>query len=193
MHRNNPREKVRPKTMIVIKKYSNRRLYDTNSSAYVNLHQIADKIREGHRIKVVDAKEGDDLTQQILLQILLEIQGTQELLPNGLLHRMIRTTNENPMQRLVLSQLATGLQLLEQQLAAFDTQAGWSKQEPAPPFPEEPPTEEPAPKPKKRGASSKSPPPEPAPKPAPDTSNEGGGELDDLRARLAALEKRLSD
>ncbi len=185
--------------MIVIKKYSNRRLYDTSSSAYVNLHQIADKIREGHRIKVVDAKEGDDLTQQILLQILLEIQGTQELLPNGLLHRMIRTTNENPMQRLVLSQLATGLQLLEQQLAAFDTQAGWTRQEPAPPFPDDPPAEDPPPKsrsrsaPKKKGPTSKTPPPSPPDGASNASGKDDGGELDDLRARLAALEKRLSD
>jgi polyhydroxyalkanoate synthesis repressor PhaR len=169
--------------MIVIKKYSNRRLYDTSSSAYVNLHQIADKIREGHRIKVVDAKEGDDLTQQILLQILLEIQGTQELLPNGLLHRMIRTTNENPMQKLVLSQLATGLQLLEQQLAAFDAQAGWTRQEPAPPYPGDRTAKPERPGPKK----AKAPPPAEEEPPTKDD------ELDDLRARLAALEKRLSD
>ncbi|MCB9675461.1 MAG: hypothetical protein H6737_10120 [Alphaproteobacteria bacterium] len=185
--------------MIVIKKYGNRRLYDTTSSTYVNLQQIADRIREGHRIKVVDAKDGDDLTQQILLQILLELQGTKDLLPAGLLHRMIRSTTDNPVQRLLLSQMATGLQLLDQQLAAFEGQTGWSP--PPPPAP----AAEPEPEPKPRKADAKKAEPkkpearEPKPEPKPETKRaepkpepSADDELDDLRARLAALEQRLS-
>jgi polyhydroxyalkanoate synthesis repressor PhaR len=182
--------------MIVIKKYSNRRLYDTSSSAYVNLQQIADRIREGHRIKVVDAKEGDDLTQQILLQILLELQGTKEMLPNGLLHRMIRSTTDHPVQRLAMTQMATGLQLLDQQLAAFEGQAGWAKaptptakaptEAKPPPEPDAPPEEKPPPASKKRARARPTPAQSESPAAAAD------GELDDLRARLAALEQRLT-
>jgi polyhydroxyalkanoate synthesis repressor PhaR len=55
-----------------IKKYSNRRLYDTATSRYVNLDQVASLIRRGHALKVVDAKSGEDLTRQVLTQIIVE-------------------------------------------------------------------------------------------------------------------------
>ncbi|HUP24662.1 MAG TPA: polyhydroxyalkanoate synthesis regulator DNA-binding domain-containing protein [Thermoanaerobaculia bacterium] len=56
----------------LIKKYSNRRLYDTATSRYVNLDQVASLIRRGHALKVVDAKSGEDLTRQVLTQIIVE-------------------------------------------------------------------------------------------------------------------------
>ncbi|MEZ4320247.1 MAG: polyhydroxyalkanoate synthesis regulator DNA-binding domain-containing protein [Myxococcota bacterium] len=184
--------------MIIIKKYGNRRLYDTTSSAYVNLQQIADRIREGHRIQVIDAKEGDDLTQQTLLQILLELQGTKLLLPPGLLHRMIRSTTDNPVQRMAMTQLATGLQMLDQQLEAFEGQTGWIRPDHPPPVAK--------PEPTPQSSRKRRPPPPPDPvdddlddddgleedDDAPDTASKVDGELDDLRARLAALEKRLT-
>lgn len=166
--------------MIMIKKYSNRRLYDTSASAYVNLQQIADRIREGNRIQVVDVKHGTDLTQQILLQILLEHQGGVELLPAGLLHRIIRSTSDNPLQRLALQQLASGMKLLDQQLSAFETQTGWTPEE-APPMAADAPDLEPEPE-------SSPPPAKTAAVPDPHADPE----LDDLRSRLAALESRLS-
>lgn len=56
----------------LIKKYSNRRLYDTAASRYVNLDQVAALVRKGHALKVVDAKTGEDLTRQVLTQIIVE-------------------------------------------------------------------------------------------------------------------------
>lgn len=58
--------------MIVIRKYGNRRLYDTNAKQYVNLDEIAHMIREGADVQVVDAKSGEDLTRSILTQIIVE-------------------------------------------------------------------------------------------------------------------------
>jgi polyhydroxyalkanoate synthesis repressor PhaR len=59
-------------TTVVIKKYGNRRLYDTQASRYVNLDDIAAMIREGRQVQVVDAKTREDLTRVILTQIITE-------------------------------------------------------------------------------------------------------------------------
>jgi polyhydroxyalkanoate synthesis repressor PhaR len=56
----------------IIRKYGNRRLYDTVTKQYVNLDEIAQMIREGSDVQVVDAKSGDDLTRDILTQIIVE-------------------------------------------------------------------------------------------------------------------------
>jgi polyhydroxyalkanoate synthesis repressor PhaR len=74
----------------VIKKYGNRRLYDADSSHYVTLAEIADKIRGGTEVRVVDAKSGADLTQQTLTQVIMEDRNAAQLLPIGLLHQLIR-------------------------------------------------------------------------------------------------------
>ena len=76
--------------MIVIKKYGNRRLYDSSTSAYVTLEELAAKLRAGAEVKVIDAKSGRDLTQQTLAQIILEGRGAARLLPTPLLIRLIR-------------------------------------------------------------------------------------------------------
>jgi polyhydroxyalkanoate synthesis repressor PhaR len=57
---------------VVVRKYENRRLYDTSSSRYVNLPEIAQMIREGVEVQVVDARSGDDITRVILTQIIHE-------------------------------------------------------------------------------------------------------------------------
>ncbi len=56
----------------VIKKYPNRRLYDTDTSTYITLSEVRELVMEGEPFAVVDAKTGDDLTRSILLQIILE-------------------------------------------------------------------------------------------------------------------------
>lgn len=75
---------------MLVKKYSNRRLYDTEKSAYITLEELADRIRKGAEARVVDAKTGDDLTQQTLAQIILESRGAAKLLPIPLLLQLIR-------------------------------------------------------------------------------------------------------
>lgn len=80
--------------MITIKKYSNRRLYDTSESRYVTLEELANKIREGTDVRVVDAKSEEDLTQSILAQIIIESRGAARLLPTSLLIRLIRMEDD---------------------------------------------------------------------------------------------------
>jgi polyhydroxyalkanoate synthesis repressor PhaR len=76
---------------ILLKKYSNRRLYDTTKSAYVTLSQVADLIRAGGRIDVIDAKTKEDVTAFILTQIVLEeAKKKNALLPVPLLHLIIQ-------------------------------------------------------------------------------------------------------
>ncbi len=79
--------------MRLIKKYSNRRLYDTELSGYITLDELADTIRAGVDIEVVDAKSGEDLTQGTLAQIVVET-GAARLLPAPLLTQMIRMEHD---------------------------------------------------------------------------------------------------
>ncbi len=76
--------------MKIIKKYTNRRLYDTDQSQYITLEELAELIREGHDVKVIDTKEGHDLTQATLAQIVVESRGAAKMLPVPLLTQMIR-------------------------------------------------------------------------------------------------------
>ncbi len=76
--------------MIIVKKYANRRLYDTDWSRYVTLEELAGRIRDGDDVRVVDAKTNADLTQLVLAQIILESRGAAKLLPASLLAQLIR-------------------------------------------------------------------------------------------------------
>ena len=76
--------------MRVIKKYSNRRLYDSGRKAYINLEDLTKIIRSGEDVRVADAKSGADLTQATLAQIILESRGASKLLPVPLLTQLIR-------------------------------------------------------------------------------------------------------
>lgn len=73
-----------------IKKYANRRLYNTNTSSYVTLDHLAEMIKENEEFVVVDAKTGDDLTRSVLTQIIVEQEGKgQNLLPIKFLRQII--------------------------------------------------------------------------------------------------------
>ncbi len=75
---------------VVIKKYGNRRLYDTASSRYINLEEVAALIRDGTEVQVVDAKTGEDLTRVVLTQIITEdARGQPTGLPLELLRQLI--------------------------------------------------------------------------------------------------------
>lgn len=169
--------------MRVIKKYNNRRLYDTSSSAYVNLDGLADLIRSGERVQILDARSGEDLTRAVLVQVLLEAQGGLDVLPIGFLHRMVRMGGSSPVHALFRRQMATGLDLLDQQVTRMEEQFNLVRPDHPPPSP--------APSP----APSAPPPPEDdEDDDAPGPSGGGGGQdagMDALRARLAALEARL--
>ena len=79
---------------ILIKKYGNRRLYDTGDSRYVTLDELATKIRSGADLRVVDAQTGEDLTQATLTQIVLETGHAAKFLPVQLLTQMIRLSDD---------------------------------------------------------------------------------------------------
>ena len=79
---------------VVIKKYGNRRLYDTGDSTYVTLDELATKIRGGADIRVIDAQNGEDLTQTTLTQIVLETGNAAKFLPVQLLTQMIRLSDD---------------------------------------------------------------------------------------------------
>ncbi|HXY02210.1 MAG TPA: polyhydroxyalkanoate synthesis regulator DNA-binding domain-containing protein [Terriglobales bacterium] len=80
---------------VTIKKYGNRRLYDTAASRYVNLDEIARLVREGKEVKVLDAKTGSDLTRVILTQIITEDAKDKPTgLPLELLRQLIIASDE---------------------------------------------------------------------------------------------------
>lgn len=77
---------------LLIKRYASRRLYNTETSDYVTLEDIAGFIREGRDVKIVDLKSGDDLTRQYLLQIIAEHESKGEsVLPIGVLTDLVRS------------------------------------------------------------------------------------------------------
>jgi polyhydroxyalkanoate synthesis repressor PhaR len=79
---------------VVIRKYANRRLYDTSASRYVNLEDIAALIRNGTEVQVMDAKTGQDLTRVTLTQIILEDARDEPTgLPLDLLRQLIMTSD----------------------------------------------------------------------------------------------------
>jgi len=76
---------------LLLKKYTNRRLYETEKSIYVTLDYVTDIIRHGRKIKVVDAKTGEDVTSAILTQIVFEEARKKKfLLPDPLLYLIIQ-------------------------------------------------------------------------------------------------------
>ncbi|HAK63915.1 MAG: polyhydroxyalkanoate synthesis repressor PhaR [Pseudomonadota bacterium] len=77
---------------IIIKKYANRRLYNTATSRYITLEQLSDMVKEGQNFVVHDAKSGEDITGAVLTQIIVEQEAKtpQNLLPVNFLRQLIR-------------------------------------------------------------------------------------------------------
>jgi polyhydroxyalkanoate synthesis repressor PhaR len=95
---------------IVIKKYANRRLYNTDTSSYVTLNDLCEMVKEGSEFIVYDAKSGEDLTRQILNQIIFEQESNGEnLLPISFL-RSIISFYDNSMKEFVPAYLDGAMQ-----------------------------------------------------------------------------------
>ncbi|HMK88636.1 MAG TPA: polyhydroxyalkanoate synthesis repressor PhaR [Methylocystis sp.] len=94
----------------IIKKYANRRLYDTGTSTYVTLEDLASMVKRGEDFVVSDAKTGEDITRPVLTQIIFEQEGKdgQALLPISFLRQLIRFYGDS-MQMLVPSYLEFSL------------------------------------------------------------------------------------
>jgi polyhydroxyalkanoate synthesis repressor PhaR len=100
---------------VVVKKYANRRLYNTESSSYITLDTLAEMVREGRDFVVFDAKTGDDITRGVLTQIIVEEEGKgKAMLPTGFLRQLIGFYGDS-VQNLVP-------RYLEQALASFARQ-----------------------------------------------------------------------
>jgi polyhydroxyalkanoate synthesis repressor PhaR len=98
---------------VIIKKYANRRLYNTDTSTYVTLEDLAEMVRSERDFVVYDAKTGEDLTHSVLTQIIVEQEsrGTN-LLPIGFLRQLIRFYGDS-MQKLVPSYLGVQPRFLD--------------------------------------------------------------------------------
>ena len=101
--------------VVVVKKYANRRLYNTETSSYITLDNLADMVRQGRDFVVYDAKTGEDITRSVLTQIIVEEEGKgRALLPTAFLRQLIGFYGDQ-MQSLVP-------RFLEQAMGAFSQQ-----------------------------------------------------------------------
>ena len=113
---------------IIIKKYANRRLYNTDTSSYITLDDLANMVRENVDFNVLDAKSGDDITHTILTQIIVEEESHGgQMLPVSFLRDLISMYG-NSMQAMMPSYLEASMANLrknrEQLQAAFATGIG---------------------------------------------------------------------
>ena len=122
----------------VIKRYSNRKLYDTQESRYVTLEEIEEMIRGGKEISVVDASSGEDLTSVTLAQIILENERNRRAaLPSAFLHQLIKHGEawQDFVQRSMRSSLeglVTSQREMDRVFRDWAARAGWGAT-PAPP------------------------------------------------------------
>jgi len=175
---------------IIIKKYANRRLYNTGTSTYVTLEDLAVMVKQGEEFVVYDAKSGEDITRPVLAQIIFEQENKegQNLLPITFLRQLIRFYGDN-MQMLVPRYLEMSLDALTREQEKFRTQM--TQAFGGTPFEEiarrnmelfektfsmfKPVTRT-----------------EEAPKPAPEsTAGSGGGDIDELKRQIADMQQRL--
>jgi len=102
-----------PSAPAVIKKYANRRLYNTDTSAYITLEHLAQLVRDGREFVVHDARTGEDITRQVLTQIIMEQeQDGAALLPVGFLRELIGLYG-NSMQSLVPQYLEASMEAMK--------------------------------------------------------------------------------
>ena len=168
---------------VTIKKYANRRLYDTESSSYITLDRLAEMVREGREFEVVDAKTGEDITRQVLTQIIVEEEARgSTMLPVNFLKQLIGLYG-NSMQGMVPQYLEAAMDAFQRNQSAMRDAFGGKV------FADI----------TKRnmemfeGASRAftNPASKPKPKAAPEKPKSDDTELDQLRAELAALRDKV--
>jgi polyhydroxyalkanoate synthesis repressor PhaR len=109
--------------MRIIKKYPNRRLYDTEKSAYIKLAEVHELIREGKDFQVVDANTGEDITRSILIQIIIEQEnGEKPIFTTDMLTKFIRAY-EGTAHGMFGEFLEKNLQFFSEQQKKFQQQA----------------------------------------------------------------------
>ena len=114
---------AKPDEPIVIKKYANRRLYNTGTSTYVTLEDLACMVKNGEDFVVYDAKSSEDITRSVLTQIIFEQEnkGGQNLLPINFLRQLIRFYGDS-MQMLVPRYLDVSMQSFAREQEKFRQQ-----------------------------------------------------------------------
>ncbi len=111
---------------VTIKKYANRRLYDTESSSYITLDRLAEMVRDGREFEVVDAKSGDDITRQVLTQIIVDEESRgSTLLPINFLKQIIGLYG-NSMQTFVPQYLEAAMDAFQRNQSAVRDAFGTS-------------------------------------------------------------------
>ncbi len=108
---------------VTIKKYANRRLYNTGTSTYVTLEDLATMVKAGEEFAVFDAKTGEEITRSVLTQIIVEQEGKegQNLLPINFLRQLIRFYGDS-MQNLVPRYLEVSIDSLTKEQEKFRNQ-----------------------------------------------------------------------
>ncbi|MEO7655703.1 MAG: polyhydroxyalkanoate synthesis repressor PhaR [Sphingomicrobium sp.] len=172
---------------VTIKKYANRRLYDTESSSYITLDKLALMVREGREFEVVDAKSGEDITRHVLTQIIVDEEAHgSTLLPLNFLKQIIGLYG-NSMQTFVPQYLEAAMDSFQRNQSAVRESFGTSMladiakrnmaffEDAAQAF-------------AGKAASEKAAASEPSPKAAPSAPN---AEVDLLRAELEALRAKV--
>ncbi len=107
--------------VVVIKKYANRRLYNTESSSYITLEHLAAMTREGREFKVVDAKTDEDITHNVLTQIIMEAESRgQTMLPVNFLRQLIALYGDS-MQAMVPDYLDASMDSFRRNQSQFKT------------------------------------------------------------------------
>ena len=111
---------------VTIKKYANRRLYDTESSSYITLDRLAQMVRDGREFEVVDAKSGEDITRQVLTQIIVDEEARgSTLLPLNFLKQIIGLYG-NSMQSFVPQYLEAAMDAFQRNQSAVRDSFGTS-------------------------------------------------------------------
>ena len=104
---------------VIIKKYANRRLYNTESSSYITLDHLAQMTREGREFRVVDAKTDEDITRNVLTQIIMEEENRgQTMLPVNFLRQLIAMYGDS-MQAMVPAYLEASMESFRRNQAQF--------------------------------------------------------------------------
>lgn len=157
---------------VIIKKYENRRLYDTANSRYVNLDEVAQMVQEGREVQVLDAASGEDITRLVLTQIIAEQAKTPgSAFPLDILRQMVSATNRASQE--------TALNYMK---AMFDLYQNAYRSMPSPlnPFALMPGVQRPAET-------------EAASPPVPGNPSEKADESNELRRRVAELESLVAN
>ena len=173
---------------LLIKRYASRRLYNTETSDYVTLEDIATFIREGREVQIVDLKSGDDLTRQYLLQIIAEHESRGEsVLPVDVLTDLVRSYTSQSMS-VVPQFLAQSFEMLQGgQSKIMENMGAINPLAKMPGFDAMKAQQEAFMKAMTGGMMPNASKPDPAPAPA-----QSDGDLNSIKAELAALQDKLS-